>query len=95
MMPAMTDTPPTAKDEPLVEIDRAALERLLFDPDVTVVDALPREAYRAGHIPGTYSLPVAEIHARALRELPVSQFAANSRQPDQLSQQHRGIATVS
>jgi rhodanese-related sulfurtransferase len=70
MIPAMTDALPTTADTPLVEVDRKALERLLFDPDVTVVDALPREAYRAGHIPGTYSLPVAEIPAHALLEMP-------------------------
>jgi len=36
---------------------------------VTVVDVRPAEEYRAGHIPGALSLPVAELEAR-LRELP-------------------------
>jgi rhodanese-related sulfurtransferase len=81
MMPAMSDLPASAAGSTpvtvppddgahLVEVDRATLERMLFDPDVTVVDALPREAYLAAHIPGTYSLPLAEIPARALVELP-------------------------
>lgn len=37
--------------------------------DVTVLDVRPVEEYRAGHIPGALSIPVAELKAR-LEELP-------------------------
>lgn len=37
--------------------------------EVTVLDVRPREEYRAGHIPGALSIPVAELRAR-LGELP-------------------------
>lgn len=37
--------------------------------EVTVLDVRPPEEYRAGHIPGAISIPVAELKAR-LRELP-------------------------
>lgn len=37
--------------------------------EVTVLDVRPAEEYRAGHIPGALSIPVAEIKAR-LDELP-------------------------
>ncbi len=37
--------------------------------EVTVLDVRPVEEYRAGHIPGALSVPVAELKAR-LKELP-------------------------
>jgi len=37
--------------------------------EVTVLDVRPAEEYRAGHIPGALSLPVAELKTR-LKELP-------------------------
>jgi rhodanese-related sulfurtransferase/DNA-binding transcriptional ArsR family regulator len=37
--------------------------------EVTVLDVRPSEEYRAGHIPGALSIPVAELKAR-LKELP-------------------------
>lgn len=37
--------------------------------DVTLVDVRPLEEYRSGHLPGAYSIPLAELRAR-LPELP-------------------------
>ncbi len=70
MIPAMSDPAAVPADAPLVEVDKPALERLLFDPDVVVINALPMAAFEAGHIPGTHSLPVADIEERAPHELP-------------------------
>ncbi len=39
--------------------------------EVTVLDVRPEEEFRAGHIPGARSIPIAELKAR-LRELPKS-----------------------
>lgn len=35
-----------------------------------LVDVLPAESYRAGHIPGALSLPVGDLPARAADTLP-------------------------
>ncbi len=45
------------------------LRRRLREGDVTVVDVRPTEEYRAGHIPGALSIPVAQLKRR-LREIP-------------------------
>ncbi len=45
------------------------LLRRVKQGEVTVLDVRPAEEYRAGHIPGALSIPVAEIKAR-LGELP-------------------------
>lgn len=45
------------------------LLRRVRQGEVTVLDVRPVEEYRAGHIPGALSIPVAEIRAR-LDELP-------------------------
>src|SRR5262249_23589546 len=58
---------------------RSSLERIASDElvrrvrngDVTVLDVRPVEEYRAGHIPGARSVPLAELDAR-MRELPKS-----------------------
>lgn len=57
--------------------DRAVMEgvegdellRRVRSGEVTVLDVRPPEEYRAGHIPGAISIPVAELKAR-LNELP-------------------------
>jgi rhodanese-related sulfurtransferase len=52
------------------EISREELLRRLHDPSLSLVDVLPREAFLAGHLPGSISLPVAEIASRAREVLP-------------------------
>jgi rhodanese-related sulfurtransferase len=45
------------------------LLRRVRSGEVTVIDVRPREEYRAGHIPGALSVPLAELKRR-LGELP-------------------------
>ena len=52
------------------EVTIDELRSFLADPGATVVDVLTPEAYRAAHIPGSISLPLAEIEARAAEVLP-------------------------
>jgi len=44
---------------------REELRSRLRDPALAVVNVLPKEAFKEGHIPGSISLPVAEINERA------------------------------
>jgi rhodanese-related sulfurtransferase/DNA-binding transcriptional ArsR family regulator len=53
----------------LEAIDAATLVRRLRDEDVVLIDVRPPEEYRAGHLPGARSVPVAEL-AERLDELP-------------------------
>jgi rhodanese-related sulfurtransferase len=46
-------------------ISRDELVARLRDPSLTIVNVLAREAWKAQRIPGSLSLPVAEIGARA------------------------------
>jgi rhodanese-related sulfurtransferase len=50
-------------------VDGDELLRRVRSGEVTVLDVRPVEEYRAGHIPGALSVPVAELKAR-LEELP-------------------------
>jgi rhodanese-related sulfurtransferase len=50
------------------EISRDELLERLGDPSLVIVNALPRESWLDARIPGSLSLPVAEVRARA-REL--------------------------
>jgi rhodanese-related sulfurtransferase/DNA-binding transcriptional ArsR family regulator len=50
-------------------VDADELLRRLTSGEVTVLDVRPTEEYRAGHLPGALSIPVAELKAR-LAELP-------------------------
>jgi len=52
------------------EISREEIQQRLHDPTLILVDVLPRDTYAAGHIPGAFSLPVAEIPVRAREVLP-------------------------
>ena len=51
------------------EVDRDALIARVRHGEAVVVDVRPSEEYRAGHIPGALSIPIAELRKR-LRELP-------------------------
>jgi rhodanese-related sulfurtransferase len=42
----------------------------LHDPSLTIVNVLAREAWKAQRIPGSLSLPVADIRSRAADVLP-------------------------
>jgi rhodanese-related sulfurtransferase/DNA-binding transcriptional ArsR family regulator len=53
----------------LEPVGAAELARRLEAEDVVVLDVRPEAEYRAGHIPGARSIPVAELEAR-LSELP-------------------------
>jgi rhodanese-related sulfurtransferase len=53
----------------LAAVDALALQRLVREEDVIVLDVRPAAEYRAGHIPGARSIPVDELATR-LRELP-------------------------
>ena len=50
-------------------VDRAALLRRVRSGQVTVLDVRPIEEFRAGHIPGAVSVPLAELKRRC-RDLP-------------------------
>ena len=53
----------------LEPVDRAALAERVRQGKVTVLDVRPASEYRAGHIPGAVSVPLAELERR-LGELP-------------------------
>ncbi|MBI3993727.1 MAG: metalloregulator ArsR/SmtB family transcription factor [Candidatus Lambdaproteobacteria bacterium] len=53
----------------LEPVDRAALLARVRKGEVTVLDVRPAEEYRAGHIPGARSVPLADLKRR-LSELP-------------------------
>jgi rhodanese-related sulfurtransferase len=50
-------------------VDGAELLRRVRSGEVTILDVRPVEEYRAGHIPGALSVPLADLKAR-LEELP-------------------------
>jgi rhodanese-related sulfurtransferase/DNA-binding transcriptional ArsR family regulator len=52
-------------------VDRKALLKKVQRGEVTVLDVRPVEEFRAGHIPGAVSIPIAELKRR-LTELPRS-----------------------
>lgn len=58
--------------EDLEPVDRTALRERIRDGLVTVIDVRPPEEYRAGHIPGSMSVPLGELEAR-LSEFPKDQ----------------------
>lgn len=62
--------PEAAVQLPAPEISREEVLARLRDPSLVLLNVLPREAFAGGHIPGSVSLPVAEIPARAREVLP-------------------------
>jgi rhodanese-related sulfurtransferase len=56
--------------QPVPQISREELVARLHDPSLTIVNVLAREAWRSRRIPGSLSLPEAEIPARAAVVLP-------------------------
>jgi len=52
------------------QISREELVARLFDPKLTIVNALPRAAWGEARIPRSLSLPVAEIATHAVLVLP-------------------------
>jgi rhodanese-related sulfurtransferase len=46
------------------------MRALVRDPDVTILDVLPRESYAAAHLPRAINIPLAELRQRARDELP-------------------------
>jgi rhodanese-related sulfurtransferase len=59
-----------SEEHAVPQISREELVARLRDPSLTVVNVLAREAWRAQRIPGSISLPVAEISERAASVLP-------------------------
>ncbi len=53
----------------LEKVDRATLLRRVRGGEVTVLDVRPPEEFKAGHIPGAVSVPLAELK-RQLKNLP-------------------------
>ena len=52
------------------QISRGEMIARLHDPSLTIVNVLAREAWKAQRIPGSLSLPVADIPSRASSVLP-------------------------
>ena len=52
------------------EITREEIRSRLNDPTLRIVNVLPRAAFEECRIPGSVSLPVAEIRSRAREVLP-------------------------
>lgn len=57
-------------ETPVPQISRGELVARLNDPTLTIVNVLAREAWKAQRIPGSLSLPVADIPTRAAVVLP-------------------------
>jgi rhodanese-related sulfurtransferase len=53
-----------------VEATFEEVRRRIGEPGFVLIDVLPRESFRGGHIPGAISLPLDEIPARAAEVLP-------------------------
>jgi len=58
------------RSELMDETSRDEIIRRMRDPAFVLVNVLPAEAFVQGRIPGSLSLPVADIPQRALQVLP-------------------------
>jgi ArsR family transcriptional regulator len=56
--------------DPVREIAHDDLVRALEAGTIVLLDVLTSESFASGHLPGARNLPLAEIPARAARELP-------------------------
>lgn len=60
----------TTTSPPVHDISREEILRRLHDPTLALVNVLPRAAFVEQRIPGSRSLPVADIPAQAREVLP-------------------------
>lgn len=65
----------------LEPVDSEELVRRVRRGDVTLVDVRPPEEFRAGHLPGALSIPVADLRARLAELPPGRQVVAYCRGP--------------
>jgi len=73
MLDLKPSTPQSSELEafaPGLLISKDELRARFKDPSLVIVNVLPREAFLAAHIPGSISLPVAEMNERAASILP-------------------------
>ena len=57
-------------DHQVPQLTRDEVRARLGDASLLLVDVLAREAFAAGRIPGSLSLPLAQLERRALQVLP-------------------------
>jgi rhodanese-related sulfurtransferase len=50
-------------------ISRAELSGRLEDRALAIVNVMPADSFRAGHIPGSLNLPIADIQSKARQRL--------------------------
>jgi len=60
----------TNQVQPVPEISREEIRARLGDRSLVLLNVLPREAFAAGHIPGSLNLPVSQVNERARELLP-------------------------
>jgi len=60
----------TNQVQPAPEISRDEIRARLGDRSLVLLNVLPREAFAAGHIPGSLNLPVSQVNERARKLLP-------------------------
>ena len=53
-----------------MDVTLAEMRALVRNPNVTILDVLSHQSYAAAHIPAARNIPLAELSARALAELP-------------------------
>lgn len=67
MLDPLMSAAPAHAEEPVA---REEIVARLRDPDLTLVNVLTKEAFAAGRIPGSISLPLATLPEEARRVLP-------------------------
>jgi rhodanese-related sulfurtransferase len=66
----MSESNPLAPSAPVHEVSYEEILARLEDPRLTIVNVLPQPAWEEARIPGSMSLPLADIPERARRILP-------------------------